>query len=303
MRRFLVLLGALAALLGFLYWYGVENSTPATTDYDFQIERLREAAAAPGSDLPQAISVIEVGRSRAPGFAVGDGLSFAPVELSFSSFVIAYDDGMSVLVETPADREIVENDLGGDFYPEQYARLVQAMDRADAILVTHEHLDHLSVIPRHPRPDVIAPALRLTAPQISELPEYAEGGELPAPLDRLIPESFAAPRKVAPGIAVVETPGHTEGHLTLFVKLASGQEFLLVGDIVWMSRHIERAKTRPRFLQTFFFDPPEDRRLVQSQVRALHELAKAEPELVILPAHDTLQQEELMRRGILQPAG
>ena len=70
-----------------------------------------------------------------------------------------------------------------------------------------------------------------------------------------------------------------------------------------MSRHIERAKTRPRFLQTFFFDPPEDRRLVQSQVRALHELAKAEPELVILPAHDTLQQEELMRRGILQPAG
>ncbi|GGY49808.1 MBL fold metallo-hydrolase [Parvularcula lutaonensis] len=302
MRRSLFL-AVPAAVLAFLYWWAIENSVPEGPAYDFQIERLREAAEAPAGDRPIAISVIEVGRGRAPGFAVGLGLDFAPVDMTFSAFRVAYPDDASVLIEAPADRQVVEEELGGDFYPEQYARLVQAMDVADAILVTHEHLDHISVVPRHPRPEVIAPALRLTPPQIAALPQFAPNGVVPEPLDRLIAERFDKPRKVAPGIAVLETPGHTEGSLTIYVQLADGQEFLMIGDIAWNMRNIEKATTRPRIMQTLFFDPPEDRRTVQAQVRALHELSKAEPDLLILPAHDAAQQELLMRRGVLQPAG
>ncbi|NNU17664.1 MBL fold metallo-hydrolase [Parvularcula sp. ZS-1/3] len=299
MRRFLAFLILGLGVLGGLYWWAVENGTPAGTSYDFRLEELRAAASAPELDRPEAITAIDIGRANAPGFAVGKGLDFAPVEMAFTAYVIDFGGGTQIVVDAPGDRQIVEEELKGTFFPELYQELVAEMDNADAILVTHEHLDHLSLVPRHPRPENLGPALRLTPPQIEELPAFSQDGELRPPLDRLISERFRDPRAIAPGVAVLETPGHTEGSLTIFVQLQNGREYLLIGDIAWVMDNIENAKTRPRIMQTFFFDPPEDRALVQAQVRALHELQKAEPELVILPSHDAAQQDGLVREGVL----
>lgn len=299
MRRLLFGGFLLIAVLAAGYWYAIDNSTPRETNYDFQLAELRMAASAPDEERPSEIELITVGRGRAPGFAVGFGLDFRPVEMNFSSFVIGYENGETVLVEAPADRDIAENDLGATFDPAAFTHLVYAMEEAETILITHEHLDHISVIPRHPRPDAIARALSLTAPQIAELPAWAPEGVLPDALQSLSPARFPHPTRIAPGIAVLETPGHAEGHLTIYVQMKDGREILMIGDIAWMRRNISDATTRPRFLQDVFFKVREDRKLVQNQMRALHNLAQDEPNLVILTAHDAGQHAALVRQRVL----
>lgn len=300
MRRFALTLAVLGAVLAFGYWYGVENSTPSETTYSFRLGEMREAARATPEERPVSISTIRIGEASAPGFIVGNGLTIKPATLAFTSFVIGYESGTSIVIEAPADRDIVENVMKGTFHAAAYAELLDVMTAADQIYVTHEHLDHVSVISRHPLPEAIASRLRLNKEQIAELPRYADDGDLPPPLRALVPETFPDPRRVAPGVAALATPGHTPGHLTFYVQLANGREYLMIGDIAWRRSNVADATTRPRFLQQFFFDEPEDRAEVQAQIRALHDLSEAEPDLVILPAHDAEQQDRLAAAGLLR---
>jgi glyoxylase-like metal-dependent hydrolase (beta-lactamase superfamily II) len=87
--------------------------------------------------------------------------------------------------------------------------------------------------------------------------------------------------------------GHSPGSQVIYVQSAKGREYLFVGDIVWTRDSIDRLTTRPRFLQWIMFDPNEERERVLTQVRGLHDLQEAEPELVIVPSHDLGYLEEL----------
>lgn len=299
MRKFIGLLLALAAG-GFIWWYAFDGSTPARTDFSFRLDELRAAAAADVAALPAGISVEAVGKGTAPAFAAVGGFDFSRRAFDYASFRIGYADGRGILVDSAVDEDIATNVLGGSFDPVAYERMIAAMTAAELILVTHEHIDHLPVVVRHPDPAKIAPKLMLTAPEIAALPAFATAGKLPLAFANLKPADFLRPTRIAPGVAALRTPGHTKGHVVVYVRTANGTEYLMVGDIVWLIDSVRNATTRPRFLQTFFFDPPEDRRAVQAQVRALHDLAKAEPGLVILPAHDAAHMARLVAAGKLQ---
>jgi len=52
-----------------------------------------------------------------------------------------------------------------------------------------------------------------------------------------------------------------------------------------MMHNIEALKSRPRLLNVAF-GLGEDRKAVQRQVRGLHDLRLAEPDLIIVPSHD-----------------
>jgi len=286
-------------LAGFAWWYAFDGSTPAKSAYSFRLDDLRAAAAAEPSERPADIAVEAVGNGTAPAFAISGAFDFSERRFDYASFRIGYADGRSVIVDTAADEDIAKNVLKGSFDRAAYRRMIAAMADADRILVTHEHIDHLPVVARYPEPAKIAPALRLTQPEIDALPAFA-GGKLPPALANLKPAAFTRATRIGPGIAALQTPGHTEGHVVVFVQTADGAEYLLLGDIVWLMENVRDATTRPRFLQTFFFDPPEDRRTVQAQVRALHGLAAAEPNLVMLPAHDADHMATLIAAGKLK---
>jgi len=81
------------------------------------------------------------------------------------------------------------------------------------------------------------------------------------------------------------------------VKRDDGREYLLIGDIVWAVSNIENLKTRPRLLQYLFFEPNENRKAILRQVRALHDLAQAEPNLIIVPEHDGAYLDRLIEKG------
>ncbi len=92
--------------------------------------------------------------------------------------------------------------------------------------------------------------------------------------------------------------GHTPGSQMVFITLESGEELLLIGDIVWTMGSIENLKTRPVLTQYVVFKPNyEDRDAIKRQVRALHDLMLAEPDLTIIPSHDRVYLKSLPADG------
>jgi glyoxylase-like metal-dependent hydrolase (beta-lactamase superfamily II) len=299
MGKWLATIVFASVIAGLVWWWAFDGSTPEASDYDFRISELRAAAATPAADRPRGVAVEVVATGTAPQFAAIGGFDFKDRRFDYAAFGITYADGRRILVDTAVDEDIAKTVLEAEFDKAAYQRLIAAMRAADRILVTHEHVDHLPVVARHPEPDAIAPKLLLTAPEVAALPAFAPAGRLARSLIDLPATDFSKPTRVAPGVAAMATPGHTKGHVVVYVQRNDGTEYLLVGDIAWLMDSVTNARTRPRFLQTFFFDPPEQRRDVQLQVRALHNLARVEPKLVILPAHDADHIAALVKRGEL----
>lgn len=60
-----------------------------------------------------------------------------------------------------------------------------------------------------------------------------------------------------------------------------------MGDIVWNMGSIEALTTRPVPTQYVVFNPYfENREAVKNQIRALHDIMEANPDLVVIPSHD-----------------
>ncbi|MFN7055913.1 MBL fold metallo-hydrolase [Hyphomonas sp.] len=161
------------------------------------------------------------------------------------------------------------------------------MGRAEQILVTHEHIDHVIGIARHPDPAGIAPRLAITATQRAALGQFALEGALPEAITARPALDLPAAARIAPGVVAAPMSGHSPGSQVIFVQRADGAEFLFIGDIAWTMRNIEELTTRPLALNYMIFDPPEVRdRDVRAQLRALHDLMETDPALTIIPAHD-----------------
>ena len=184
------------------------------------------------------------------------------------------------------------------FDPAAYDTLTAAMLAADQVLLTHEHLDHVMAVARHPDPAGLAPRLVLNAPQIAAMPIFARGTLDPA-IANLAPRLDGSVQQVAPGVIVIPVPGHTPGSQLVYIRLQDGGEFLLIGDVAWSLGAIETLTTRPVLTQYIVFDPNEDRTAVKAQLRALYDLMQANPDLAVIPAHDGDHIKALIAEGRL----
>ena len=178
-----------------------------------------------------------------------------------------------------------------------YHRLLAGLVDADQIWLTHEHIDHVMAIARHPEPDKTAPQLKLNADQLAALPQFAIEGKLTREITDVTPVELTTPTRIAPGVVIVRTSGHTLGSLTVIATLNTGAAYLFVGDIVWNMINLDSLKTRPRIMQYLFFEPNEDRKAILRRVRELHDIRAANPDLNIVPAHDCEHLEGLISSG------
>ena len=283
--------GGLIVVFGLLFWWLLLSGSNAakTAPGIFDLEDWRAKASASSDALPTSIKIIEVGRDIAPPFAAQAGRFGAPIAMSYNAVEITYPDGV-IIVGGAVDRATAEGmtQSAADwrFDDGAYSRLTNAMLNADQVLMTHEHLDHIMAIARHPDPAALAPNLVLNAPQIEALPLFADG-DLDPLLSALQPRLDGIVEAIAPGVVVVPAAGHTPGSQNVFITLQNGEEILLIGDIVWNMGAIDALKTRPVLTQYLVFRPNyEDREAVRKQVRALHDMMAADQDLIVLPAHD-----------------
>lgn len=283
--------GGLIVVFGLLFWWLLLSGSNAakTAPGIFDLDDWRDKASAATETLPTSIKIIEIGRDTAPPFAAQAGRFGAPVAMSYNAVEITYPNSVIVIggaVDRVTAEGMTQSAPDWRFDDGAYAALTGAMLSADQVLMTHEHLDHIMAIARHPEPAALAPNLVLNASQIKALPLFSEG-ELDPALTALQPRLDGSVEAIAPGVVIVPAAGHTPGSQNVFITLKNGEEILLIGDIVWNMGAIDALKTRPVLTQYLVFRPNyEDREAVRNQVRALHDMMATNQDLIVLPAHD-----------------
>lgn len=170
--------------------------------------------------------------------------------------------------------------------------------RIDRILLTHSHWDHASGLVDFPEVPVWAPYEEIEFSQISTPPA-------------VLPSQFRHPIKWVPfsyepqpfmgfaeshdmfgdgSLVMVPLDGHTPGSVGLFITLEDGRRFFFTGDASWRLEGF----TGPR--EKFWISRnmvDNDRERTREQLKAVHTLLQAQPDLHVIAAHDEAVHRQL----------
>lgn len=286
----LVLVTFLVIVLISFWWLFLEGSAPTDTNHPFDVLWYRQLVDEGSGAKPTELRVEIVGTDVAPGFAAQTGNFRSDYHTSYTSMQVVWPD-RHIIVDGAVDQstaeKIQQSKHQSRFYPESYERVIDAISSAESIWITHAHPDHVMAIAYHPDLVNLASKINMNTEQIKLWNYSAEKEGWPNLPSGISVQDVLLPKLIAPGVVLVPTRGHTPGSQSYYIQLANGQEYLLIGDIIWQMSNIESLKTRPRILQYLLFDPDEDRKAVLSQVMALNLLKNQSPDLVVLPSHDS----------------
>ncbi len=164
-----------------------------------------------------------------------------------------------------------------------------------AVLLSHVHADHAGGVSTLPGVPVWLAAeeqrlveTELKHPRDVMMPAHARAME-----GRMVPISFESVPFANQderfdvfgdgSVVVVPMPGHTPGSIATFVNVSPTFRFVHVGDIISLQESIDRRVGKSWLMRTL---TDEDEEATAAQVAKLVQLHEADPDLVILPAHD-----------------
>ena len=252
---------------------------PAAPEGKYVIDLAALHAAAVGAGpLPEKIEVEKVGDFAFPGKLVVAGGSFHLHPMVLLAHRVLWPDH-SLLIDTAMSPKAAQAIPGSKADPAAFDRVEQAMKKADLIVFTHEHSDHVGGVASAPDFASIAKKVRITREQLNgpklERSDFAAGN-----LEQLQPLDYSGLFRLAPGVVLQKAPGHSVGSQLVYVELANGTRFLFVGDIAWTYENITRQIGRPGIATLLM---KEDRPAVAAQLQAL---AALPPDVHLIVAHD-----------------
>ena len=187
-------------------------------------------------------------------------------------------------------------DANETYDPEAAKKVQSALLKARAIVVTHEHGDHVAGVIHTPLVAELAPKTILTRKQVEMLetnPQVPELKITPSMASRYNVVDYDKYLPLGAGMALIKAPGHTPGSQTVYVALESGREYLFIGDTAWLMDGVRLAKSKAApFLG-------EDDAAVMAELKWLNELYRTEKNLLIIVSHDDGEHKDLIKRGIL----
>jgi glyoxylase-like metal-dependent hydrolase (beta-lactamase superfamily II) len=184
---------------------------------------------------------------------------------------------------------------GQPWSQEKWDEMQAAMRKASLILATHEHFDHVGGIATSPYLDEILDRVLLTRRQIEGFTMQFSGFP-DGTLERLKPLDYETYHSPAPGVVLIQAPGHSSGHQFVYIRLESGHEFLYVGDSVWEKGNITHLSGRPRLISLLIM---EDHSQSANQIRLLSNGLADESFPHILISHDGDQISQYQEQGLL----
>jgi glyoxylase-like metal-dependent hydrolase (beta-lactamase superfamily II) len=270
---------------------------PERSRFGADLDAIRALATSTGAPLPAELRAERVGKATGvPRALVVAGSGFQEHSFEFYAYQLVYADGRTVLVDVVNDAQTQQKQFpGSEHDAAAYARMQEALRRADATVVTHEHFDHCAGIAHSPHLAEVAQRIHLTQEQLDG-PDAKVAGFTPEVRARLTPLRYERMHLLRPGIVLVKAPGHTPGTQLVYVRLADGRELMLVGDVAWHRDNIRLPRMHPRLVSWI---AGEDSEALAHQLRWLHELQRSAPGLQLVVAHDGEQMQELLRQGFV----
>jgi glyoxylase-like metal-dependent hydrolase (beta-lactamase superfamily II) len=252
--------------------------------------------AVPG-DLPTSIGYLIIVDDSNP---LSDAVENAPKTIVKSPdpvFQVRYPHGW-LMVDAAMDRALATAPGStGKFLDDAYTRMVAALRGAGLIVITHEHGDHIGTVAHSSVADELAPKTILTRQQMESLLHRPKVTFTPfdsTKANRYIVIDYDRELPIAPGVVLIKAPGHTPGAQVVYVKLASGREVILSGDVAWHRLGIETGKEKPDSTSK---QMAEDRTAIAGELAWLHQAEQAGVSVVV--SHDGEQLKTFARQGIL----
>lgn len=91
-------------------------------------------------------------------------------------------------------------------------------------------------------------------------------------------------------VVLVPMPGHTQGSVGLFLTVDSGAVYFFIGDVAWTQEALNAGA--PKFWAASLL-VDQDAAQTLSAVEHVRAIALAQPDLVVVPAHDSKVQDAL----------
>jgi len=226
-----------------------------------------------------------------------EGGSSERVPAGHPAFQIRFPRGW-IMVDASIDREIASNDT--TFSDEKYRRIHLALRHARLAVVTHEHQDHVAGLIRSPFLAEIQRHAMLTRAQMRVLLDKPNDPRIKldsATAARYLVVDYDPIMPVARGVVLIKAAGHSPGSQMVYVRLASGRELVLAGDVAWHSSGVATLRQKPEESTKDFGG--EDRAAIGQELRWLKELPSG---ITVVPAHDQTLIDQLVVRGVLVQA-
>jgi len=256
---------------------------------------LRRAATLSPGELPIAVHVASLNPFSIAMSYMVEGASAEQVRAANPVFQVRFPRGW-IMVDASVDRTLAKSTTFDDAL---YRRVHAALRDARLVVVTHEHADHAMGITRSPYLAQIQRHALLTRAQVRELMEHPNNPAIrldSATAARYLTIDYESFVPIAPGVVLLKAAGHTPGSQMVYVRLSSGQEIVLAGDVAWNSLGFETQRQKPEENTRNFGG--EDRAAIAEQLRWLHDIAA--PRTVVVVAHDAARIDTLVRRGVLR---
>jgi glyoxylase-like metal-dependent hydrolase (beta-lactamase superfamily II) len=261
---------------------------------DSLLPALRRAAAAVPGALPEEVRVLAFNWSRGLASGVVEGGSSDSVGRANVVFQIRYPKGW-IMVDAGMDREIANNPPR--FSQERYDRVQLALRDARLIVITHEHYDHIEGVLRSPYLAQVQPKTMLNRAQVHTLMTGPNPGNImldSAAAARYLVVDYDDLLPIAPGVVLIQAPGHTPGSQMVYLRTAGGRELVLAGDVAWAMAGVETNQQKPEAVSQRL---RENREQIAPQVAWLHGLAAQRVAVVV--SHDDASVTALVRQGVL----